>query len=332
MEKSSFFNSVTHDRKYKAEDWAEYFSTFISNGVFPAPKVGLGVTAGGNMKVLLDKGQAFLNGYRYQNTEPLELELPIPDGALARICRVVIRWNLTARNIQAAVKSSPLALTPAAPALQRDAEAFELCVAEILIPAGSTAVQAANITDTRFDDALCGIVGWMVEDVDTTGLFEQFKAAFRARKSEMEREYQDWLDELEATLDEDAAGHIMNLLNEYRAKTFIVDVPASGWKQFYDIKTAQGYTRSVDEINQRIEVPGLTAAMCELRPEVDIVLSAALDGIPALEVEGYLNLRRAELEAWAYVEDVQCEAGAVRLIAPDRFPKTDFKMVIKVVR
>lgn len=34
MEKSSFFNSVSHDRTYKAEDWAEYFASFIGNGVF----------------------------------------------------------------------------------------------------------------------------------------------------------------------------------------------------------------------------------------------------------------------------------------------------------
>ncbi len=27
MEKSSFFNSVSHDRTYKAEDWAEYFAS-----------------------------------------------------------------------------------------------------------------------------------------------------------------------------------------------------------------------------------------------------------------------------------------------------------------
>ena len=34
MEFSSFFNSVGGDRKYKAEDWAEYFGSFIGNGVF----------------------------------------------------------------------------------------------------------------------------------------------------------------------------------------------------------------------------------------------------------------------------------------------------------
>nr|DAQ05226.1 MAG TPA: hypothetical protein [Caudoviricetes sp.] len=34
MEKSSFFNSVSGDRKYKAEDWASYFASFIGNGVY----------------------------------------------------------------------------------------------------------------------------------------------------------------------------------------------------------------------------------------------------------------------------------------------------------
>ena len=31
MEKSSFFNSVSHDRTYRAEDWAEYFASFSAD-------------------------------------------------------------------------------------------------------------------------------------------------------------------------------------------------------------------------------------------------------------------------------------------------------------
>ena len=40
-EKSSFFNSVSGDRKYKAEDWASYFGALIGNGVFPNPATNL---------------------------------------------------------------------------------------------------------------------------------------------------------------------------------------------------------------------------------------------------------------------------------------------------
>ena len=32
-ERGSFFNSVSGDRKYSAEDWAAYFASFVSNGV-----------------------------------------------------------------------------------------------------------------------------------------------------------------------------------------------------------------------------------------------------------------------------------------------------------
>ena len=45
MEKTRHNNSVAHDRTYKAEDWAEYFASFIGNGVFPVPSTGLQVVA-----------------------------------------------------------------------------------------------------------------------------------------------------------------------------------------------------------------------------------------------------------------------------------------------
>lgn len=49
MEKSSFFNSVSGDRVYRAEEWAEYFASFIGNGVFPVPSTSLQVVAGPGM-------------------------------------------------------------------------------------------------------------------------------------------------------------------------------------------------------------------------------------------------------------------------------------------
>ena len=49
-EKSSFFNSVSGDRKYKAEDWAAYFATFVSSGVVLKTNATLAVSAdGGSM-------------------------------------------------------------------------------------------------------------------------------------------------------------------------------------------------------------------------------------------------------------------------------------------
>ena len=97
MEKSSFFNSVSHDRTYKAEDWAEYFASFIGNGVFPVPSTGLQVVANDGMKLNVKTGKAWINGYFYFNTGNLAVELDTADGQLNRIDRVVVRWDLTNR-------------------------------------------------------------------------------------------------------------------------------------------------------------------------------------------------------------------------------------------
>ncbi|MGR5876778.1 hypothetical protein ACT7C3_11385 [Bacillus pacificus] len=48
MEKFSFFGSVNGDRKYKAEDWANYFNKFITNGYFPNVASNLQVMADRN--------------------------------------------------------------------------------------------------------------------------------------------------------------------------------------------------------------------------------------------------------------------------------------------
>ena len=58
MEKSSFFNSVSGDRVYCAEEWAEYFASFIGNGVFPVPSTSLQVVAGSGMAVAVKTGKA----------------------------------------------------------------------------------------------------------------------------------------------------------------------------------------------------------------------------------------------------------------------------------
>ena len=122
MEKSSFFNSVSHDRTYKAEDWAEYFASFIGNGVFPVPSTGLQVVAGDGMQIAVKAGKAWINGYFYNNTSDLSLTLATADGVLNRIDRVVVRWDLTNRTITSAIKSSAYSASPSAPAVQRDAD------------------------------------------------------------------------------------------------------------------------------------------------------------------------------------------------------------------
>lgn len=157
-EKSSFFNSVNGDRRYLASDFADYFNKFITNGFFPG-ELNLKVVAdNGDMSAIVKNGNAWIDGYMYTNTSDLLLFVDVADGVLNRVDRVVVQLSFIDRTITTVIKKGAPASTAVPPGLQRDADVYELGIATITIPAGSTIVTQANITDTRADVTVGGIV------------------------------------------------------------------------------------------------------------------------------------------------------------------------------
>ena len=259
MEKSSFFNSVSHDRTYRAEDWAEYFASFIGNGVFPVPSTGLQVVVDNGMNLLLKAGKAWINGYFYNNTSDLTITIGTADGQLNRIDRIVVRWDLTNRIISAEVKSSAYSASPTAPALQRDADIYELALADVYVGAGVTTITQSNITDQRLNTSLCGVVAAVVDQIDTEAFnaqlqawfaeyqslsaaeyntlvsymnslklqgntqydaFEQHMADFEAQAA---AEFNSWFKGLQDVLDENAATNLMNVTNALDARVDLIE-------------------------------------------------------------------------------------------------------------
>ena len=165
MERSGFFNSSGGDRVYDAADFASYFGKLASNGIFYAAATNLRVTAGSGMMVSVAAGSAWINGYSYENTDTLMLPVATADGINPRIDRVVVRWSLVDREIKLALLTGAATPTPIAPALTRTADVYELGIADILVPQGSAVVISENITDTRLDTELCGLVNSLVSAV-----------------------------------------------------------------------------------------------------------------------------------------------------------------------
>jgi len=165
MEKSGFFNSSDGDRVYDATDFAAYFGNLVSNGVFYASATNLQATPGNGLAVSVAAGSAWINGYRYENTDDLNLPLTTANGSNPRIDRIVVRLSQVSRNIQLAVVDGPPAATPAAPALTRTSDVYELGIADVLIPAAATSIATNNITDTRLNTSLCGLVNSLVTAV-----------------------------------------------------------------------------------------------------------------------------------------------------------------------
>jgi hypothetical protein len=234
VEKSSFFNSVNGDRKYKASDFAEFFNSLLTNGVFPNPSTNLQVIANNNMTVTVKAGKAWINGYVYINYSDLILPIEVADGVLNRIDRIVLRMDTVGRAINAAVKKGTLASTPMAPALQRDADGYELGIADIYGGKGVTSINQSNITDLRLNTTYCGVVNSLIQ-ADTTAIFNQYQDWYNSKKNQydtdiatwtqqeqtnlinMEQEFQSdfntWFATVQNALSGDVAGNLLNKIN-----------------------------------------------------------------------------------------------------------------------
>ncbi len=163
MADSMPFNSVGRDRIYKAEDWAWYFGTFIGTGVFPKPETGLKVSADEGMKIAVQVGCAFINGYAFRNPRVFNQTLDMADGALARIDRIVVRWDLMKRDIYISVLKGTPSAVPTAQAITRNSEIYELVLGDVYVGKGVTEIISENITDQRLNSDLCGVVTGTVE-------------------------------------------------------------------------------------------------------------------------------------------------------------------------
>lgn len=79
--------------------------------------------------------------------------------------------------------------------LQRDADAYEIAIADVYVRAGVISVMQSNITDTRLNSELCGIVHGTIKQVDTTEIFRQYQAWFLENKSKHEKDFEVWMNE-----------------------------------------------------------------------------------------------------------------------------------------
>ena len=196
------FDSIEHDRAVKSEDWAWYFATFLANGVFPKPSDGLQVIALEGMDIRVNAGYAFINGYGFRRPKGETLTISIADGIMNRIDRIVIRWDLQKRDIYIDVLKGTPSARPVAASLTRNAEIWELAIADIYVGKGVLKIQAKDIKDQRFNNAVCGIVKGTIEEIDASVLTKQFDDFFSTYSREVLENFNRYKKDIENYLNE----------------------------------------------------------------------------------------------------------------------------------
>lgn len=186
-----------YDRVYLAEQFAAYFASFIGNGVFGQSMQKLEVTSqtvpGMSVKVL--SGEAWINGWWYRNTEEYTLSIDVADGVLNRIDAIVLRWGNQERDMWLQVIKGTASSNPVAPAIKRDADYYDLQLATVSVAKGTIKITQSSISDTRLNNAVCGLVTGVVDQIDTTDLYNQFEAYFAEFKEQYEADFDQWTEE-----------------------------------------------------------------------------------------------------------------------------------------
>ena len=178
-------NGITYD----ADDASGYLSTRLS-GVYSADE-DFAVTANGGLTVTVSAGQAWVRPARFRGRsiileQPETVTLTAADAVRSRIDRLVLRYDAAARKTRLQVlEGTPDSASPTAPEITRTALVYDLCLAEIRRPAGSTVVTAADITDTRADEDVCGIMRDSVTGIPTAQLQAQALAMMTQLSTEL---------------------------------------------------------------------------------------------------------------------------------------------------
>ena len=189
-------NGITYD----ADDASGYLSTRLS-GVYSADE-DFAVTANGDLTVTVSAGQAWVRPARFRGRsiileQPETVTLTAADTVRSRIDRLVLRYDAAAKKTSLTVLTgTPDSASPTAPEITRTALVYDLCLADIRRPAGSTEVTAADITDTRADEDVCGVMRDGVTGIPTA----QLQAQALAIMTQLSTELHTKLDALDAAI------------------------------------------------------------------------------------------------------------------------------------
>lgn len=212
-ESYGFFNAEgeegSYDRSYDAEQFAQYFALFVGSGVFAYPLNQLQVTSKSGMTVTVRSGWAFIDGYWYHLKQNKDISVPLNQTGETKthsICCTLDKLNrqITVDILQDVGTGNP-----------RNNDTYhDLVLALINVSGSATQITNSSITDKRPDSNFCGYVTGLVEQIDTTDMFQQ-----------LESQFSDWFTGIKEEFGDDPIGGVQSQVDELKKnKVDVTDI------------------------------------------------------------------------------------------------------------
>lgn len=295
------YNAIAGDRLHDADDLAQIIRALFSDGVVMVAATDLQVQAATAFSVTVKAGTCIVGGRIGVNLTDKTVTVAAPYVGLNRIDRIVARADYANRKTTIQYLQGEPASTPVAPTLKDDADGFDLLLAQIAVSNSAVSIGQDVITDER-------VMAAPLIPSSLAALLAQQREALRVLRVEEQAEFVTWFQELEVTLSGEQYANLMNLLNEYRQKTYQFTVPTSAWA------LASG------DMGDRYEATVSVAGVVESRLDADVVLDDSV------------STARTQLQAWNYVNRIDVTAGTVKLTCYDYKPLVDLNVVLKAVK
>lgn len=221
-----FWDSVNHDRVYDASSFEKWLKKFFTSGVFAGD---LQVKQKDALKVTVGKGYCNIDGKVQIFESTTELTIAPGNSTYPRIDNVVVERNNSDRNISLKIVEGEANSTNVVPPERVWNDAIkQIVIARISVRAGATSITQTDISDTRTNRTICGIVAGTVEEMDFSQMQTQFDtylsefkssqmAGMESYKTSMETSFSDWFQSIKNKLSSEEIGKLQATIDKMSA-------------------------------------------------------------------------------------------------------------------
>ncbi len=157
---SGFFNSKGLDRTYTAEDFTEYLSSIICNGILDTYGQNFSLTASAvGLRVILGTGKAWINGHYFVNDTRHTIDLAeYQDESLPRYVAISILLDTSesVRSVSLEITPGTPAESPSLPSFPQSENKSRLLMYAVRLNVGATSLTERDWYDYREDKNVCG--------------------------------------------------------------------------------------------------------------------------------------------------------------------------------
>ena len=236
---AGFFDSVNQDRLYTANDMNRPYKRIVANGVFATPQgtpsTDFQVTGAGTMNISVAAGEGIFADKWFESPNIISITVPANNNTTARVDSVLIQVDTrsSGRVGNIVYRTGTPSSNPAAPAINQITGVTEYRVANIYVAPSANAINNDAITDLRGSSS-CPWVTSLIQQVDTSTLFNQWQAAYQSyydestqqfeqAEAQREAEWQQFFDNL--TEDLTLSTNVIKLTSSYTTTGTTTNVP-----------------------------------------------------------------------------------------------------------